>query len=204
MYKVFFNERIVLLTDDFINNFQLKDGLFYKFREVEELKEIISVYWELKLVDKLFIFHNDICELQEKFKTCFKTIQAAGGLVRNNEGKYLFINRRDKWDLPKGKINVNEAKEDAAIREVNEECGLNNLEIINPLLATYHSYLIDNQLILKKTSWFEMFYHHTAEPVPQQEEEITEAKWFKKDDLSKIILNTYPSVIDVLHYSNLL
>jgi 8-oxo-dGTP pyrophosphatase MutT (NUDIX family) len=204
MYKVFFNERIVLLTDDFIRNFQLKHGLFYKYRNVEDLKELLAFYWKLKRIDTLFIFHHDIEELRERFKSCFQEVYAAGGLVRNKEGKYLIMKRREKWDLPKGKVNRNETFEQAAIREVTEECGLHGLEITGPLLSTYHSYFLDEQIILKRTSWFEMVYMGHEEPVPEQDEDITEIHWMHRDDLRKITGNTYLAVLDVLKYNNLL
>jgi 8-oxo-dGTP pyrophosphatase MutT (NUDIX family) len=204
MYKVFFNERIVLLTDDFIRNFQLRYGLFYKYRNVEDLKELIAFYWKLKRIDTLFIFHHDIEELRERFKSCFQQVFAAGGLVQNKEGKYLIMKRRGKWDLPKGKVNRNETFEQAAIREVTEECGLHGLEITNPLLSTYHSYFLDDQTILKRTSWFKMAYPGHEEPIPEQDEGITEIRWVSKEDLGKITGNTYLAVLDVLKYSNLL
>jgi 8-oxo-dGTP pyrophosphatase MutT (NUDIX family) len=204
MYKVFFNDRIVLLTDDFIKNFQVRYGLFYKYRNVDDLKELIDFYWKLKRIDTLFIFHYDIEELRERFKSCFHQVYAAGGLVRNGEGKYLIMRRRDKWDLPKGKVNRDETFEKAAIREVTEECGLHDLEICGPLLSTYHAYWLDEQTILKRTSWFEMVNHGNEEPVPQQDEDITEIKWVSKEDLGRITGNTYMSVIDVLKYKDLL
>jgi ADP-ribose pyrophosphatase YjhB (NUDIX family) len=179
MYKVFFNERIVLLTDDFIRNFQIRYGLFYKYKSVDELKELLDFFWNLKRIDTLFIFHHDIEELRERFKSCFQQIYAAGGLVRNSEGRYLIMKRRGKWDLPKGKVNRNETIEDAAIREVTEECGLHDLEIVSPLLSTYHSYFIDDQHILKRTSWFEMVYNGREEPVPQFDEDIIEIRWVR-------------------------
>lgn len=204
MYKVFFNERIVLLTDDFIRNFQLRHGLFYKYRNVEDLKELLTFYWKLKRIDSLFVFHHDIEELRERFKSCFQQVYAAGGLVRNKEGRYLIMKRRGKWDLPKGKVNRNETFEQAAIREVSEECGLQGLEITSPLLSTYHSYYIDEQIILKRTCWFEMLYADNKEPVPQLDEDITEIIWLGSEDLGKITDNTYLAVIDVLKYKNLL
>ena len=204
MYKVFFNERIVLLTDDFIRNFQLRHSLFYKYRNVEDLKELIAFYWKLKRIDTLFIFHHDIEELRERFKSCFEQVYAAGGLVCNKEGKYLIMRRRDRWDLPKGKVNLGETFEQTAVREVMEECGLQELEIINPMLSTYHSYFLDDQTILKRTSWFEMFYPGHAEPVPQLDEDITEIRWVSKDDLSRFTGNTYLAILDVLKYKNLL
>jgi 8-oxo-dGTP pyrophosphatase MutT (NUDIX family) len=204
MYKVFFNERIVLLTDDFIRNFQVRYGLFYKYKNVDDLKELLHVYWNLKRIDTLFIFHNDIDELRERFKSCFQQIYAAGGLVRNNDDMYLIMKRRGKWDLPKGKVNRNETLEEAAVREVSEESGLHDLEIVGPLISTYHSYFIDDQPILKRTSWYEMVYHGHEEAVPQLDEDITEIRWVKKEALGKITGNTYLAIIDVLKYHNLL
>jgi 8-oxo-dGTP pyrophosphatase MutT (NUDIX family) len=171
---------------------------------VEDLKELLAFYWKLKRIDTLFIFHHDIEELRERFKSCFQEVYAAGGLVRNKEGKYLIMKRREKWDLPKGKVNRNETFEQAAIREVTEECGLHGLEITGPLLSTYHSYFLDEQIILKRTSWFELVYMGHEEPVPEQDEDITEIHWMHRDDLRKITGNTYLAVLDVLKYNNLL
>jgi len=204
MYKVFFNERIVLLTDDFIRNFQVRYGLFYKYKNVDDLKELLDFYWKLKRIDTLFIFHHDIDELRERFKSCFQQIYAAGGLVRNNDGTYLIMKRRGKWDLPKGKVNRNETLEEAAVREVSEESGLHDLEIVGPLISTYHSYFIDDKPILKRTSWFEMAYRGHEEAAPQLDEDITEIRWVKKEFLGKITGNTYLAILDVLKYHNLL
>jgi 8-oxo-dGTP pyrophosphatase MutT (NUDIX family) len=204
MYKVFFNERIVLLTDDFIRNFQIRHGLFYKYRNVSELKELLDFYWDLKQIEMLFVFHHDIEELRERFKSCFQQIYAGGGLIRNSEGKYLVMKRRGKWDLPKGKVNKNETIEDAAVREVTEETGLQEIAINAPLMATYHCYYIDDQKILKRTSWYDMLYTGSGVPIPETDEDITEIKWLGKEELKSITGNTYPAIIDVLKYSGLL
>jgi 8-oxo-dGTP pyrophosphatase MutT (NUDIX family) len=204
MYKVFFNDRVVLLTDDFIRNFQVKYGLFYKYRNTEDLRELIEFYRNLKRIDTLFIFHNDLDELQERFKSCFYVVEAAGGLVCNEEGRYLFMKRRDKWDLPKGKVDFGESIPQAAIREVTEECGLHNLEIVGPLMSTYHCYWLDDQSILKRTSWFEMKSTGNEPLVPQIDEDITEVKWVKKEDLREITRDTYMGILDILKYKNLL
>ena len=204
MYKVFFNDRTVLLTDDFIRNFQLKYGLFYKYRNVEDLKELIEFYWKLKHIDTLFVFHHDLDELQERFKSCFHMIEAAGGLVQNEKGQYLIMKRRGKWDLPKGKVNIKETIPQAGIREVTEETGLHELEIVTPLMSTYHSYLFEGQSILKRTSWFEMRYSGHSVPVPELDEDITEIQWISREYLPEITKNTYLGVLDVLRYANLL
>jgi 8-oxo-dGTP pyrophosphatase MutT (NUDIX family) len=203
MYKVFFNDRKIFLTDDFIRSFQLRNGLFYKFQETEELKDLLEFYRFLKKIDQLYIFHPDLDELRNAFRSCFKNINAAGGLIRNKTGQYLFIRRRGKWDLPKGKLDKGESFEEAALREVTEECGIRGMIILCRLMSTYHSYLLDNEPVLKKTLWFEMLYSGEKAPVPQKAEDITEIRWVAPSDLSTITNDTYLSVIDVLKYAML-
>jgi 8-oxo-dGTP pyrophosphatase MutT (NUDIX family) len=204
MYKVFFNDRTIFLTDEFSKHFQVKYGLFYKYRSVVDLKELISFYSRLKRIDTLFLFHHDIDILRDSFRSCFKNVEAAGGLIKNKEGLLLFMMRRGKWDLPKGKLNKKESFEKAAIREVREECGLDKIRIVTPLLSTYHTYQINGQMVLKKTMWFEMEYSGIKDPVPQTEEDITEIRWFKAGDLKAITENTYKSVLDVMRYTKLI
>jgi 8-oxo-dGTP pyrophosphatase MutT (NUDIX family) len=204
MYKVFFNDRTVLLTDDFLRNFQLKYGLFYKYRNVDDLRELIAFYRDLKRIDTLFIFHHDLDELQERFKSCFRVVQAAGGLVKDESGRYLVIRRKGKWDLPKGKVNPGEPIPEAALREVTEECGIRKIEIEAPLMTTWHCYWEHDEPILKRTSWFEMNGSGKEIPVPQSDEDITEAKWIPASQLPEIARNTYMAIIDLLTYKNLL
>ena len=203
MYKVFFNDRTIFLTDEFSKHFQVKYGLFYKYRNIEDLKELISFYSRLKRIDTLFLFHHDIEALRESFRSCFTNINAAGGLIKNNEGLFLFMKRRGKWDLPKGKLNKKESFQNAAVREVREECGLDDIRIVTPLLSTYHTYQINGQRVLKKTMWFEMTYSGKTDPIPESEEDITEIRWFKSSDVNEITENTYHSVMDVMRYTNL-
>jgi len=203
MYKVFFNNRTVLLTDDFASYFRQKYGLFYKYYSREDLNELIMFYSSLSRIDTLYIFHTDIEKLRDDFRACFLNINAAGGVVRNQEGKVLIIRRRGKWDLPKGKLDKNEDFSNAALREVNEECGLKGLKITKQLISTYHSYMLNDQRVLKKTSWFEMLYTGEEDPVPETEEDITDIRWFNPSELKAILSDTYPAVLDVLIYAKL-
>ena len=127
----------------------------------------------------------------------FKEIPAAGGVVMNNKKEILFIFRRGKWDLPKGKINSGESADVAAIREVKEECGLQNLKIIKNLPSTYHTYVEDEQIIIKETYWFLMTTPDNI-LIPQKEEDITKAEWKSKADKKEIFNSTFPSIQDVI------
>ena len=130
-------------------------------------------------------------------------IEAAGGVVMNAQDEYLFIFRRDKWDLPKGKIDEGESPAKAAVREVEEECGLKIDDLGELLSETYHVYALNGQLILKKTYWYRMRVHGVPELVPQVEEEITQAVWLSKAELEQIKANTYPLILDVMQEGGL-
>jgi 8-oxo-dGTP diphosphatase len=53
-------------------------------------------------------------------------IQAAGGVVLDDEGRVVIVHRQryDDWSLPKGKLDPGESFQEAALREVEEETGL--------------------------------------------------------------------------------
>ncbi|MGF1926130.1 MAG: NUDIX domain-containing protein, partial [Bacteroidia bacterium] len=72
-------------------------------------------------------------------KRCM-SIKAAGGLVENAKREYLFIFRNKKWDLPKGKVEKGEKIKVAAVREVEEECGVKIERRGKRLCKTYHVY----------------------------------------------------------------
>jgi len=204
MYKVFFKDRTVYFGDDFSKIFERNKGLFYKYTNLQELTELVYIFNELKLIDKLFIFHHDIITLFEEFKACFTYVDAAGGLVIRDDGKFLIMKRDGLWDLPKGKLERGESPEIAALREVEEETGLSDLKITNPLLSTFHTYQITDDMHLKKTKWYEMRYSGNGDPVPEEKENITEILWVQPGNTDFIRKNTYASVLDVLYLRDLL
>jgi 8-oxo-dGTP pyrophosphatase MutT (NUDIX family) len=204
MYKVFFKERAVYFGDDFSKFFERNNGLFYKYNNFHELAELVQAFFMLEKIDKLFIFHNDIVSLFEEFKSCFKLIEAGGGVVRNKKEQFLVIKRNGLWDLPKGKLEKGESFEAGALREVQEEVGLEGLYIRQPILSTYHTYQLSEDLVLKKTKWYELQYDGDDEPVPQTRENITEAVWVMPGETDFIRSNTYQSVLDVLYLKDLL
>ncbi len=204
MYKVFFKDRAVYFGDDFSRIFEKNRGLFYKYNNLQELTELIHLFYHLRVIKQLFIFHHDILALFEQFKACFNFIEASGGLVRRQDGSFLVIKRDGLWDLPKGKLDNGESYEEAALREVTEETGLKDISIIEPIVSTYHTYQMTENMNLKKTKWYEMSYTGNEDPTPQESEKITEVRWATPGDTDFIRQNTYASILDVLYVKDLL
>jgi 8-oxo-dGTP pyrophosphatase MutT (NUDIX family) len=147
------------------------------------------------------IFDNDFEKLKNGFFKHFTIIKAGGGLVKNKKGEILLIFRRNKWDLPKGKLDDNETIEECAKREVQEETGLQELKMGKPIVITYHTYVQFGKHILKESHWYAMDATGDEKPVPQTEEDITEIIWAKKKDLKKYVSNTFPAIVEVLKHA---
>lgn len=204
MYKVFFNDRTVYFGDNFSKAFMKHKGLFYKYNGFQELNELVGMFDSLNQISNLYIFHEDMLELFEEFKACFKVIEAGGGLVFNTRGEFLVIHRNGTWDLPKGKLEKGEDFQMAALREVEEETGLQELQLADPLMSSYHTYTLKRKRVLKKTKWFEMQYGGSAEPFLQAEEGITDYRWVTPGETGFIRENSYASILDVLYMRNVL
>ncbi len=127
----------------------------------------------------------------------FKLIGAAGGMVWNNEDALLMIFRRGYWDLPKGKIEKGETNEEAALRELEEETGIKNIELQNFISSTYHIYF-EKKWILKETFWFRMRSNYQTKLIPQTEEDIEQACWVPFNEIASKLKLTYSSIAEIL------
>ncbi len=129
-----------------------------------------------------------------------KKIQAGGGVVINEQNQILFIYRRKKWDLPKGKLDLGEDIKACAVREVMEETGLENITLGEHILTTTHQYEEKGESILKETHWFKMKINTNENPhvIPQTEEDIEEIKWVSQEELHYFLDHSYPTIRDVL------
>jgi ADP-ribose pyrophosphatase YjhB (NUDIX family) len=198
MYTVYIGDWPVSFVDESVQ-VPKKTGLMYTSYDCPEtmLKFIETLEKDLG-VRQLMICSDNPEATFLSFCKHYRIIEAAGGLVYNTEEKILFIFRNGKWDLPKGKIENKETIEEAAVREVEEECGLKNLRIISSLPDTYHTYTLRGERILKKSYWFEMRVKGVPTLIPQQEEGITEAIWMDRFEIGKALENAFSSVADVI------
>jgi 8-oxo-dGTP pyrophosphatase MutT (NUDIX family) len=146
----------------------------------------------------LVIMHTEPSNALQALKEEMKLIAAGGGFVYTDNKTVLLIYRRGKWDLPKGKLDEGETPAVAAVREVQEETGVEDLELEEPLTVTYHTYMEKGRLILKESHWFLMKSPEQRYLIPQQEEDIEQCIWVKWDDLQPYFQKTHPSILDVL------
>ena len=173
---------------------------------VDAAEEFVLLKVLLAGADGIFGIHTygeDVEQLWAWFRQGYRFVQAAGGAVSDGNGRLLAIHRLGRWDLPKGKVELGEALEAAAMREVEEECGLSGLEIIRPLDSTFHIYrspylTFPKNLVLKETQWFLMHYSGSEMPVPQMEEDIVEVRWVTTSELVEVMSHTYRSLSEFL------
>ena len=131
----------------------------------------------------------------ESFCEELVVVRAAGGLVENSAGDILIIRRKGWPDLPKGHIDEGETSEQAAVREVQEETGLCEVEIVAPLCTTRHFHNAYGRWEVKQTDWY-LMYAEGESPVltPQQGEQITSAEWLRARRLWNAVEESYSTI----------
>ncbi|MCG7858108.1 NUDIX domain-containing protein [Flavihumibacter sediminis] len=199
--KIYFGDKPLFLCDEIAPELEPylhhDDAVFIDEFSTPALKSMIYEM-DLPHIHAGILKHNDLKALKMAFWKKFTLIKAGGGAVWDKDGAILFIFRRGKWDLPKGKLDEGETIEQCAIREVEEETGLKNPVITKPLITTYHTYYESGKHILKESFWFEMKVDGKQVLNPQTEEDIHAIKWLMPSGWKEIMENTFPSIRDVL------
>ena len=191
MYKVFVNRLSIVLTSE--KNY-LDNSRTFLLTSIT-IKEIVK---KLKLNDEIFLYHPNKKKLLKEFKKKLKTIVAAGGIVKNDENQILFIFRKGKWDLPKGKIEKNEKIDDGALREVVEETGVKKIKIDRFFDTTYHIIKTKKQFFLKETHWYKMKSNYKGKLRPQKSEGIRSVRWKKIKEAKEIKKKTFRNISIIL------
>lgn len=144
---------------------------------------------------------GDVEKNWKRFAEQCTLIEAAGGVVLNGAGDWLFIHRLGRWDLPKGKLEKGERPKEAATREVSEECGIPEPEILTHLTDTYHVYTLKGKRILKRTYWYMMRSTEHAALAAQTEEGITDVRWVKPVQVAELARDSYGSIRMVIEHA---
>jgi hypothetical protein len=165
-YKIFIKDIPVVLGNDGMGSaakgYKKLDGS--ALLQMPSLIETVSNDGD----GKGYFYHTDSpSRILDGIKSAMEIVPAAGGIVWKKSGELLMIYRRGRWDLPKGKIEADESIEIAALREVEEECGIGKLRLIQKFDTSYHIYPERKKWLLKETHWFEMLSSDGAKASPK-------------------------------------
>ena len=190
MYKVFFNQKPLILTDKIQYISDTEPLLFIKYSSVTQIIKALKSSKN----SKVFLYHKDMDKLWKGFKKKFPIVEAAGGLVKRTDNKLLFIFRNNKWDLPKGGIEKKELIIDAAKREVTEETCVADIIVEKKISETYHIFKKGKRFRLKKTYWFKMSTTYMGKTKPQTEEGIEKTKWVSNKNIEDILNDAFENI----------
>jgi 8-oxo-dGTP pyrophosphatase MutT (NUDIX family) len=194
MYKIYINQNVLVISQ--LDNFS-QEVLHNATNNSESAALSSSKNDIINLVGQKNIICENPTAVFNQIKQQFTLINAAGGLVQNSQSEYLFIFRRGKWDLPKGKLDEGEDFETAAIREVQEECGITHIELGSLYHISYHIYEENNDWILKQTNWY-LMKSEEKNLIPQLAEGITQTAWLPISQFEKVRENTYASIDEII------
>jgi len=205
MYKIYVNETKVLLlpSSDYTTNLKTdKDNLVILYMgKPSHILNFIDMFEKSKRIKSLVLHYPNFKKLKEDFLGLFRVVEAAGGLVVNENNEILFIHRRGFWDLPKGKLDPEETRREAAKREVKEETGIRQVQLDKKLVVTNHTFKNGKgKRCIKKSHWYLMFAPN-QKLIPQAEEDITKARWMTIKQFFSKERKVYRSILDVLESS---
>lgn len=197
MHKIYFEKRAIIictpddqaLTDPNVIQFSLGENI--------DIHTLVGMVETSDSLHRVCIVTDDIEDTYHKVCAEFLEVNAGGGLVSNRRGDYLLISRNGLWDLPKGHQDPGEDISVTALREVQEETGIDDLILRELICITDHCYKRDGIWHLKHTWWYDMLYTDPTDLTPQREEDISKAAWVAKSSLPPFLLNTYPSILEV-------
>ncbi len=189
MYKVFVNDKPLFLTNEISKETDFQLFLL----ESIDIEQLIIKMFQNK-IQKASLYYPDEKIILKKLKEKIPVCKAGGGLVFNKKGEVLFILRNGKWDLPKGGIERDEEITNTAMREVEEETGVDKLEITRKLQKTYHIFKRNGKYKLKITHWFEMQTTFDGIPFPQANEGIEKAVWLNPEQIKEALENSYENI----------
>jgi ADP-ribose pyrophosphatase YjhB (NUDIX family) len=197
MHKIYIENRCIIICPPDEQALSDPNAILYNIGTSVDIPALVGLFEVSDSLAKVFIPTDDIEGTYRRICAEFKEVNAGGGLVSNRRGDFLLISRNGLWDLPKGHQDPGEDISVTALREVQEETGIDELLLRDLICITDHCYIRDGKWHLKHTWWYDMLYTNPTDLTPQTEEDITKAAWVAKSSLPAFLLNTYPSIIEV-------
>ena len=197
MHKIYFEKRCIIICDTDDQALSDPNAMVFHVGEVIDIHTLVLMFEASQELSRIYIPTRNTDKMYRRLCAEFREVNAAGGLVSNRRGDFLLIKRNGLWDLPKGHQEHGEDIKVTALREVQEETGVDNLELRGFICITDHCYLRDGVWHLKHTWWYDMLYTDPVNLTPQKEEDITKAVWVAKSSLPPFLTNTFPSIQEV-------
>lgn len=197
MHKIYFDRRTIIICRPEEATLSDPNAVEFHFKQPSDISALVEMFELSSTLEKIYIPSAEPEDCYKKICGEFREVNAAGGLVENRRGDYLLIKRDGLWDLPKGHQEAGEDIKVTALREVQEETGVNDLSLGDLICVTDHCYKRNGIWHLKHTWWYRMYYLKPLDLTPQTEEDITKAAWVAKSSLPPFLKNTYPSIKEV-------
>ena len=197
MHKIYFEKRCIIICPEQDEALGDPNAVEFHPGEKVDIGTLVKMFEASGTLSRIYIPTSDVEGTYRRICAEFREVNAAGGLVSNRRGDYLLIKRYDLWDLPKGHQEAGEDIEMTAIREVQEETGVDDLVIQRLICITDHCYLRDGIWHLKHTWWFDMLYNDPTDLTPQREEAISKAAWVARSSLPPFLKKSFPSIQEV-------
>ena len=193
MYNVYFEDKVI----SFLGSAEpLSAGCAVVNLSAGDADGITKVLEKLENSKRVCVKTDNLPDVYTNFCDGFLRREAAGGLVANSRGEVLMIFRNGKWDLPKGHLDEGESPVECAVREVKEECGLENVAAGRLITCTDHIYNMWGGWTMKHTSWYAM----TSDDVrltPQTGEGITVVEWVPATGIAEKLAGSYSTIAEV-------
>lgn len=197
MHRIYFEKRCIIICSPGDAALADPNSVEFHIGEKLDIHTLVGMFETSESLTRIYIPTDDVEMTYGRVCAEFKEVNAAGGLVSNRRGDFLLISRNSLWDLPKGHQEPGEDISVTALREVQEETGVMQLELRDLICITDHCYRRDGVWHLKHTWWYDMLYTDPVDLTPQREEDITKAAWVAKSSLPPFLKNTYPSIAEV-------
>lgn len=197
MHKIYFDRRTIIICRPEEATLSDPNAVEFHFKQPSDISALVEMFELSSTLEKIYIPSAEPEDCYRKICGEFREVNAAGGLVENRRGDYLLVKRDGLWDLPKGHQEAGEDIKVTALREVQEETGVDDLSLGDLICVTDHCYKRNGIWHLKHTWWYRMYYLKPLDLTPQTEEDITKAAWVAKSSLPPFLKNTYPSIKEV-------
>ena len=197
MHKIYFEKRCIIICPSDQQAASDPNAILYNIGTTADIHTLVEMFETSDALAKVFIQTDDVEDMYRRICAEFVEVNAGGGLVSNRRGDFLLISRNGLWDLPKGHQDPGEDISVTALREVQEETGIDQIVLRELICITDHCYRRDGKWHLKHTWWYDMLYTDPNDLTPQTEEDISKAAWVAKSSLPPYLLNTYPSIVEV-------